>query len=104
MKRLDISDVESRDGRRTLIHLRGYYGDGGENEGVLSIGTELSPGTHYPTSGRIYVGSPSKSPLLAGYIPNLGFFTCGPDEADALANELLAAARMAREAMAKERP
>lgn len=62
---------------RTLVHLAGFYGDGGENEGVLAVGAVLDASPHYPESGRIIVGSPSTSPLVEGYIPSLGGFSCG---------------------------
>lgn len=88
---------------RTHIHVRGYHGDGGENEGVLSISAVLDASQHYPECGRIFVGSPQSSPLIEGYIPSLGMFSCGPDAADRLADELRAAAAAVRAAMAAGR-
>jgi hypothetical protein len=113
-QRIDLSEVPSvaRDAHneamlvpdmpRVLIHLRGYYGNGGETEGVLSIGAELALGRLFPESARVWVGSPKLSPLIDGYLPSLGFFSCSPDAADALADELRLAAAAAREAMATE--
>lgn len=89
---------------RSLVHLRGYHGDYGENEGVLALTTVLDEGMNSPECARIIVGSPGKSPLLEGYLPKLGGFSCSPDAADRLADELKAAASAARAAMAKERP
>jgi hypothetical protein len=97
--RIDLSSSVQKHGR-TLVHLRGYHGDGGENESVLSIAVDLSPGSAFPESGRIFVGSPQQSPLLDGYVPDLGSFSCTPDAADRLADELKAAASAARAAMA----
>lgn len=100
--RVDLSK-ESNRSEETLIHLKGYYGDGGENEGVLSVITVLSPGDAFPEMGRVIVGSPLSSPLLPGYIPGLGMFSCSPDAADRLADELKAAAAAARAAIARPR-
>lgn len=95
-KRIDLST--DAPGRRH-VHLRGFHGDYGENEGVLSIVAMISESPNYPESGRIIVGSPVKSPLIPGYIPTLGGFSCSPDAADLLADELRAAAAAARAAM-----
>jgi hypothetical protein len=96
--RIDLT--YSREPGRPLVHLRGYHGDSGENEGVLAISHVLDASPHYPDSGRIIVGSPPASPLLEGYTPDLGGFTCGPDAAERLADELRAAAAAVRAAMA----
>lgn len=101
-KRIDLTDTTKEHGR-TLVHLLGYHGDGGENESVLSVSTDLSPGANFPESGRIFVGTPQKSPLLEGYFPDLGSWSCSPDAADRLAAELKAAAAAARAAMARTR-
>lgn len=97
-KRIDLTDTTKEHGR-TLVHLLGYHGDDGENESVLSVSTDLSPGENFPESGRIFVGTPQKSPLLEGYFPDLGGFTRSPDAADRLAEELTAASAAARAAM-----
>lgn len=104
-KRIDLTyrTPAGRSGHHANTHLRGYYGDDGENEGVLAIRTELDEGPMYPETGRIIVGSPSKSPLIEGYIPRLGGFSCSPDAADRLADELKAAAAAARAAIARGR-
>lgn len=94
-------DVSVTGEGHTNVHLRGFYGDGGENEGVLAIATRLEESPMYPVSGRIIVGSPTKSPVLKGYIPDLGGFSCSPDAADLLGDELKASAAAARAAMAK---
>jgi hypothetical protein len=70
--------------KRKLTHLRGFYGDGGENEGVLAVTAVLDPSPHYPDVGRIIVGSPSTSPLIEAYLPNLGGFSCSPDALERL--------------------
>lgn len=36
------------DSKRHHVHVRGFHGDGGENEGVLSISATLDGGPHYP--------------------------------------------------------
>lgn len=97
--RIDLTD-RIRDAGSTNVHIRGYYGDDGENEGVLAISAVLDPGDLYPECARIIVGSPSRTPLLEGYIPALGGFSCDPDAADRLADELHRAAADARFAMA----
>lgn len=84
---------------RTLVHIRGFYGDGGENEGVMSISAQLDESPNYPDSGRIIVGSPSASPLIESYIPDLGGFSCGAEAAEMFAAELLAAAAAVRAAI-----
>jgi len=101
-KRADLSHTVAQHGR-TLVHLLGYHGDGGENESVLSVTTDLSPGDNFPISGRIFVGTPQKSPLLEGYFPDLGSWSCSPDAADRLADELRVAAARAREAITKDK-
>lgn len=99
--RIDLTDPAFPG--RTHIHLRGYHGDRGENEGVLSLSAVLDASRYYPECGRIMVGSPQSSPLIEGYIPELGPFSCGPDAADRLADELHAAAAAVRAAMAAGR-
>jgi len=65
------------DERNLHIHLRGVYGDDGENEGVLSVRAHLNEGPNYPERGLIIIGSPSASQLIEGYIPDLSGFSCG---------------------------
>lgn len=102
-KRIDLTNTTKEHGR-TLVHLLGYHGDGGENESVLSVAVDLSPGENFPISGRIFVGTPQKSPLIEGYFPDLGAWSCSPDAADRLADELKAAAAAARAAIAATNP
>lgn len=97
-KRIDLTDTTKEHGR-TLVHLLGYHGDGGENESVLSVTADLSSGDAFPETGRIFVGTPQKSPLLEGYFPDLGAWACSPDAADRLAAELGGASAMVRAAM-----
>ena len=40
-----------------LVHIRGYYGDEGENEGVLSITATIAASPNYPQTGRILVAA-----------------------------------------------
>ena len=61
---------------RTNTHIRGFYGDGGENESVLSISAVTNGSSCFPETGRIFVGTPQKSPLMEGYFPELGAFSC----------------------------
>lgn len=89
------------DEKRLHMHLSGFHGDGGENEGVLSISAVLDGGPNWPECGLIIVGSPQKSPLIDGYIPNLGAFSCSPDAADRLIAGLQAAVAAVRTAQAK---
>lgn len=88
-KRIDLSNTTKHG--RTLVHLLGYHGDDGENESVISVSADLSPGDAFPECGRIIVGTPQKSPLLEGYFPDLGGFSCSRDAARRLAAELNAA-------------
>lgn len=83
-----------------VVHIRGVYGDEGENEGVLAIHAILDPGDNYPDCARIVVGAPRSSPLIDGYLPALGAFSFGPDVAELLIAELqkaVAAVRKAKE-------
>jgi hypothetical protein len=83
-------------------HLRGYYGNEGQTEGVLSLHAITDPGENYPSIARIIVGSPSETPMLPGRrMPDLGGFSCSPDAADRLADALKEFAAAARAAMAK---
>ena len=99
-KRIDLSNERTCS---TLVHLRGYYGDDGENESVLAVSARLDDSPMFPDIGRVIVGSPAQSPLLDGYLAKLGGFCCSPDAADRLADELKAAAAAARAEMAKGR-
>jgi hypothetical protein len=38
----------------------------------------------YPAMTRIVVGSPQQSPLIEGYTPDLGGFSCSTEAAEAL--------------------
>lgn len=58
-------------------HVTGVFGDQGENEGVLAVMAILDPSPHYPDNGRIIVGSPTETPSIGGYIPDLGGFSMG---------------------------
>lgn len=89
------------DEKRLHMHLSGFHGDGGENEGVLSISAVLDGGPNWPECGLIIVGSPQKSPLIDGYIPDLGGFSCSPDAAERLIAGLQAAVAAVRTAQAK---
>lgn len=60
----------------TCTHVRGFYGDAGENEGVLSVHAVVNESALYPETGRIIVGTPVASPLMEGYHPDLGGFSC----------------------------
>jgi hypothetical protein len=70
--------------KRSHVHMRGVFGDCAENEGVLSISWILDASPHYPEAGLIVIGSPTTSPLIPGYIPNLGCFSCGITGAERL--------------------
>lgn len=70
-------------------HLSGFYGDEGESPGVLAISS-------VPSLELVIVSSPQLSPLIEGYLPNLGGWACSPEAAEMLAEELLAAAKRAR--------
>jgi hypothetical protein len=48
-------DVSGNSGADRNVHLRGYRGDGGESEGVLSMSAVLDGSPNYPDSGRIGV-------------------------------------------------
>lgn len=92
-------DLSSERTCSTLVHVRGYYGDEGENESVLAITARLDDSPNYPDEARIIVGSPSQSPLLDGCLAKLGGFSCSPEAAERLADELRAAAAKARAAV-----
>ncbi len=62
--------------RSTCTHVRGFYGDQGENESVLVVSAVLNVSPHYPETGRIIVGTPTKSPLMEGHFPDLGGYSC----------------------------
>lgn len=85
------------------VHLRGVFGDSGENEGVLSVCAVLDATGNYPSSGLIVIGSPSSSPLLDGYIPNLGCFSCGLEGAERLVEALQNAIRDVRASLTRSR-
>lgn len=89
------------DGKRSHVHIRGFFGDGGENEGVLSVIAVLDGGPHYPESGLIAIGSPQQSPLLDGYIPDLGLWSCSPEAAERLIEALQHAVRDVRKSRSR---
>lgn len=73
---------------RLYPHITGVRGDEGENPGVLAVHAILDPSEHFPEDARIIVGSPSKSPQLEGYIPNLGGFCTGVEGAESIISTL----------------
>ena len=88
--------VLQSDKHRSHVHLRGVYGDDGENEGVLSVTAVRDATDSHPTGTLIIVGSPSQSPLIDGYLPDLGCFSCGVDGAERLIEALQNAVRDVR--------
>jgi hypothetical protein len=80
-------------------HVTGIHGDGGESEGALAVTALLDPGPDLPECARIIVGSPSRTPTIDGYIPDLGGFSCGPDAAERLIATLQEAVRDVRAAI-----
>ncbi len=78
------------------VHIRGFYGDGGENEGVLSVMAIKDMMSNDPEHSAITVGSPVVSSLIPGYIPNLGGFSCSVEGAERLIAELQAAVATVR--------
>ncbi len=81
---------------RSNVHIRGYYGDEGENEGVLSVIAMRDMTANTPEHTAIIVGSPSVSPLILGYIPRLGGFSCSVEGAERLIAELQTAIEIVR--------
>jgi hypothetical protein len=75
----------------TNVHIRGFYGDAGESEGVLSVIAHVDMTLNHPAHTAISIGSPAQSPLIPGYIPNLGMFSCSVEGAERLIDELKAA-------------
>lgn len=75
----------------TCVHIRGFNGDDGENEGVLCVSANRRMSENYPSCAAIVVGSPQSSPLVPGYIPDLGGFSCSVEAAKRLIAELQAA-------------
>lgn len=88
------------DEKRLHVHLRGVFGDDAENEGVLSVNAVLDATENHPSSCLIIVGSPTASPLIDGYIPYLGGFTCGIEGAERLIGALQAAVAGVRAGLA----
>lgn len=86
------------------VHLRGVYGGAGENEGVLSVTAMRDATSNDPTSALITVGSPRNSPLIDGYLPNLGFFSCGIEGGETLISVLQDAVRDVKSALANQQP
>lgn len=68
-------------GHDRVYHVAGIRGDCGENPGVLAVCVETDPSPNFPVDGRIILGSPSKSPLMDGHIPDIGGFCMGPEGA-----------------------
>lgn len=93
-----------RDEHSRHVHLRGVYGDAGENEGVLSVTARRDATSNDPTSALITVGSPRNSPLIDGYLPNLGLFSCGIEGAETLISVLQDAVRDVKSALANQQP
>ncbi len=91
--REDVTPINSP---ASNVHIRGFYGDGGENEGVLSVMAQrrMTPNDVYHAA--ICVGSPTTTPLISGYIPNLGGFCCSVEGAERLIAELQAAVATVR--------
>ncbi len=79
-------------------HIRGVYGDGGENESVLSVVVHTAGHPHFPETARIFVGSPKESPLIEGYLAKLGAFSCSAEAAEALIGVLTSAVEDIRRA------
>jgi len=94
--RVDLTKLSEVLLPRSNVHIRGYYGDGGENEGVLSVIAIKDMTSNYPEHGAIMVGSPAVSPLLLGYIPSLGGFSCSVEGAERLIAELQTAIEIVR--------
>lgn len=88
--------VLEHNNKRSHVHIRGVFGDGGENEGVLSVSAVLDASPYFPEQGLIIVGSPTTSPLIEGYIPDLKGFSCGPEGAERLIAALQNAVRDVR--------
>jgi len=78
------------------VHIRGFYGDAGENEGVLAVIAHRNMTPNHSAHTAICVGSPAVSPLLPGYIPSLGGFSCSVEGAERLIAELQAAIEIVR--------
>lgn len=94
-----IIDPANRERRNELhLHIRGVYGNCGEDESVLSIIALMNAGPNYPSSGLIVIGSPVTSPLLEGHLPNTGIFSCGIEGAERLITALQRAVAAVREA------
>jgi hypothetical protein len=93
-----------RDEHLRHVHLRGVYGDAAENEGVISVTAARDATSNHPTSALITVGSPRESPLIDGYLPNLGFFSCGIEGAELLISALQDAVRDVKAALANQQP
>lgn len=95
---MDTDDMHTR----RYPHVTDVYGDGGENESAIAVMVVLDESEHYPECARIIVGSPTRTPTINGYIPNLGGFSCGPDAAERLIATLQQAVRDVRAAMGKQ--
>ncbi len=81
---------------RSNVHIRGFYGDAGENEGVLAVIAHRNMTPNHPAHTAIFVGAPQKSPLLPGHIPDLGMFSCSVEGAERLIAELQTAIEIVR--------
>lgn len=83
-------------------HIRGMYGNNGEDESVLSVHAMLDPGQNFPSCARIIIGSPTKSPLIDGALPlpELSGFSCSADAAEQLIEVLRRAVQLVRAAEA----
>jgi hypothetical protein len=94
--RIDLSDPRRSS---TCVHVRGCFGHHGESESVLAISAVIDAGQDFSETARIIVGTPTRSPLIQGELAKIGGFSCSPDAADEIADELRAAAARARRAM-----
>ena len=85
------ADLTVKDKHLTRIHLDGFRAQDGSATVLAIVAFGDSD-----ESLSIVVGEPDESPLLDGKVPPVGGFACGPDAAERLAHELLAAAALVR--------
>lgn len=78
---------------KTYPHITDVRGDDGENLGALAVTAVLDPSPYCPPAVRIIVGSPTRTPTIDGYIPDLGGFSCGVEGAKQLIATLQEAVR-----------
>jgi len=82
-------------------HVGGIICDEGENEGVLAVTANTDPGPDFPESVRIVIGAPSKSPLMAGHIPEIDGFAMSVEVAERWVATVQQAIRDVRQATAR---